>query len=534
MSTDDPRTVAGYALRARLGGGGMGRVYLSFTPGRRAVAVKVVRGELADDPEFRRRFRREVDVAQRVQGFYTAPVLDADPDAPQPWLATAYVAGPTLQEAVAEHGPLPPPTVAHILAGCAEALASVHAAGLVHRDFKPGNVLLADDGPKVIDFGIARAADASTLTRSGAVVGTPAFMAPEQITGGTIGPAADVFALGLTAFHAATGHSAFGEGNAQALMYRIVNTEPDLDGCPAELRPLIGRCLVKEPAGRPSPAEITEAAGALVTGGPSDDGRWLPPAIATTMAGYHPPDELRPPPTTPAPAPTAPPAYAGPPTGPTAYAGPPTGPAPYGPTAAFDRSSPRGGVRWPPVAAAVAGVAVLAVAAFVVHSATSGDKSGGSADEGVGGGPSTTASSASPTKFGGGFTQEYSDVSFSLPSSGTPGASFGTHGPEVTTDGSESLVSDLQYLPEADPGFIRFYDSDQAAPVDGEPDGKACYEAVKRHPISGHVNYGDLKVGTRFCVLNPTEAQLAYICLTEKPSSGALTWKATGWQAPDE
>lgn len=174
LEGDDPSTVAGYRLAARLGSGGMGKVYLSHTSGGRAVAIKVIRPEFAQDPEFRRRFRQEVLAAQRVQGLYTAPVVAADTDGVRPWLATAYVPGPTLATAVASHGPLEPRTVLLLLAGIAEALQSIHAAGIVHRDLKPSNVLLAADGPRVIDFGIARAADATALTGSGAVIGTPA------------------------------------------------------------------------------------------------------------------------------------------------------------------------------------------------------------------------------------------------------------------------------------------------------------------------------------------------------------------------
>jgi serine/threonine protein kinase len=207
LAGDDPAEVAGYQLRARLGSGGMGRVYLAFTPAGRPVALKVVRPDLGGDAEFRRRFRQEVDASRRVHGMYTAQVLDAGPDASPPWLVTAYVPGPSLHQAVAGRGPVPQQTVFVLLAGVAEALAAIHAAGIVHRDLKPSNVLLAPDGPWVIDFGIARAADSTVLTGTGMLIGSPPFMAPEQVGGLAVTPAVDVFALGAVAVFAATGRS---------------------------------------------------------------------------------------------------------------------------------------------------------------------------------------------------------------------------------------------------------------------------------------------------------------------------------------
>src|SRR6201996_3738817 len=286
--SSDPAEVAGYVLRARLGSGGMGNVYLSFTRGGRPIAVKVVRRELADDPEFRRRFRQEVTVAQRVQGPYTAPVMDADPDAPVPWLATQYIAGPALDRAVAEHGPLPEFSVFRLLGGVAEGLAAVHAAGLVHRDLKPANVLLAEDGPRVIDFGIAHAVNASTLTGTGAIMGTPAFMTPEQVAGKPVSSATDVFALGHLVAFAATGHSVFGDGHFSSLIYRIMQEEPDLSGCPDGLRDFIGQCLAKDPAQRPDLAETLVVAKSGLTGQTMQlaSGSWLPEPVAGTLAAY--------------------------------------------------------------------------------------------------------------------------------------------------------------------------------------------------------------------------------------------------------
>ena len=220
LTSDDPVEIGGFRLRARLGAGGMGRVYLASTKGGRRVALKVVRPELGDDPDFRSRFRQEIEAAQRVRGLYTAELISADPAATPPWLVTAYVPGPSLQQAVAEHGPMPAETVILLMAGVAEALQAIHDAGVVHRDLKPSNVLLAPDGPRVIDFGIARAAEATNLTQSGVAVGSPQFMAPEQIRGLPITPAVDVFALGAVAAFALLGRPPFGEGHVAALMHR--------------------------------------------------------------------------------------------------------------------------------------------------------------------------------------------------------------------------------------------------------------------------------------------------------------------------
>ncbi|MEU4268711.1 serine/threonine-protein kinase [Streptomyces sp. NPDC026092] len=258
LQADDPPVVGRYRLAARLGAGGMGRVYLSHTPGGRPVAIKVVRPELADDPVFRRRFRREIKAAQRVRGAYTAELIDADADASPPWLATLYVPGPSLAEAVARRGPLPVAAVLWLMAGVAEALQAVHGAGIVHRDLKPANVLLAADGPRVIDFGISLASDITSQTATGTAIGTPSFMAPEQASVGELTPATDIFALGQTAAFAALGEPLYGDGPSVMVLYRIVHSEPDLSRLPAELRPLIARCLAADPADRATPAEVVE------------------------------------------------------------------------------------------------------------------------------------------------------------------------------------------------------------------------------------------------------------------------------------
>ena len=288
LDQSDPVEIAGYSLRARLGAGGMGSVYLSFTRGGRPIAIKVVRKEFADDPEFRRRFRQEITVAQRVQGLYTAPVLDADPDAPIPWLATAYIAGPSLNQGVTEHGPFPMLPVFRLLGGVAEGLSAIHGAGLVHRDLKPANVMLAEDGPRVIDFGIAYAADATTLTTSGAVMGTPAYMAPEQVSGRPVSAATDVFALAHLVVYAATGHTAFGDGHMSALVYRIAHEPPNLDGCPDSLRDIAQRCLAKNPEERPDLAEVMAFSRQMLSGRTMQivGASWLPAPVAETLVAY--------------------------------------------------------------------------------------------------------------------------------------------------------------------------------------------------------------------------------------------------------
>ncbi|WP_051966715.1 serine/threonine-protein kinase [Kitasatospora mediocidica] len=261
LQDGDPRRVGPYELLGVLGAGGMGRVYL----GRRdelVVAVKVINEELTQNTEFIARFRREVTATQAVSGPYVAAVVDHDVDAEQPWLATEYVPGPTLNAVVAEHGCLGTVPVRALGVRLAEALGAIHAAGLVHRDVKPGNILLGPDGPRLIDFGIARGAAVTTLTQTGVVLGTPQFMAPEQLQArGRVGPAADVFALGLVLAFAATGKHPFGQTDSFGFGFRIVYEEPNLEGIPAELVDLVGRCLAKDPEERPTPEELVTALG---------------------------------------------------------------------------------------------------------------------------------------------------------------------------------------------------------------------------------------------------------------------------------
>jgi eukaryotic-like serine/threonine-protein kinase len=263
----DPRLIGPYRLVGRLGAGGMGRVFLGVSEAGRPVAVKVVHARLAADPEFRARFSIEVAAARKVSGLFTALVVDADVDAPVPWLATAYVAGPSLSEAVRERGPLSVPSLLSLAAGLAKSLTAIHAAGVVHGDLKPSNVLLALDGPRVIDFGISQAAEAVPLARAGLVVGTPSFMSPEQAIGKDVGPLSDVFSLGAVLAFAATGRKPFGTGTAAAVLERVVHGAPSLEDAPQEVRPLIERCLAKDPRQRPSApallADVTAAQAAM-------------------------------------------------------------------------------------------------------------------------------------------------------------------------------------------------------------------------------------------------------------------------------
>jgi serine/threonine protein kinase len=299
LRSEDPRQVGRYQLLGRLGAGGMGEVFLGQSPGGRLVAVKLIRGELAADREFRVRFAREVAAARHVSGMFTAPVVDADLDAPRPWLVTAYVPGPSLAEAVDTQGPLPLSSVLTLAAGLAEGLEAIHAEGMVHRDLKPSNVLLASDGPRIIDFGISRAADATALTRANIFVGSPGYMSPEQALGEEVGPASDIFSLGAVLTFAAVGAGPFGEGTVTTLLYRVAHDRPATDGLPGQLRPLVERCLAKDPRMRPTPGEILTELGTVESGT-----NWLPQPVAETLIGYaRPAPDATIPPAQPSPAP---------------------------------------------------------------------------------------------------------------------------------------------------------------------------------------------------------------------------------------
>ena len=284
LRAGDPQSMGPYRLLGRLGAGGMGQVFLGRSAGGRLVAVKVIRPDLAGEPGFRARFAREVAAARTVCGLFTAPVADADVQGPVPWLATAYVAGPSLADAVDAQGPLPVASVLTLAAGLAEGLEAIHAAGLVHRDLKPSNVLLAEDGPRVIDFGISRAAEASVLTQTGTVMGSPGFMSPEQAQGREVGPPSDVFSLGAVLTFAATGQGPFGTGATPALIYRVVYQQPDTTRLPTPIRPLVERCLAKDPGQRPATTDLLAALG---NPQPAED--WLPGPLTEVLSRYAPP-----------------------------------------------------------------------------------------------------------------------------------------------------------------------------------------------------------------------------------------------------
>lgn len=288
LRPDDPSRIGPYRLLARLGAGGMGEVYLARSAGGRTLAVKLVRSELASEPEFRRRFAQEIASARRVGGEWTAPVLDADTEAESPWVATGYVPGPSLHEVIAERPePLPERSVRILGNRLARALTAIHEAGLVHRDLKPANILVTIDGPRVIDFGIARALDAVTadgkLTRTGAVIGSPGYMSPEQVRGEPLTAASDVFSLGSVLAFAATRRQPFSSSDSgmHAVMYRIAQEPPNLSGLPEGLSELVRDCLAKDPAARPSPAQLVERTAADAAD--ADTVPWLPAGLTAEL-----------------------------------------------------------------------------------------------------------------------------------------------------------------------------------------------------------------------------------------------------------
>ncbi|MGP4109349.1 serine/threonine-protein kinase [Streptomyces sp. 4N509B] len=290
LTPQDPHRIGPYRLLARLGEGGMGTVYLARSDRGRTVAVKTIIGQLAQEPDFRQRFAQEITAAQRVGGQWTAPVLDADTQAATPWVATGYIAGPSLHQVVArDHGPLPERTVTLLAGGLAQALKAIHGAGLLHRDLKPSNVLVTIDGPRVIDFGIARALETAPgegLTRTGATVGSPGFMSPEQVRGQRLSPASDVFCLGTMLAFATTGRTPFGnlDSGQHVLLFRIAEEEPDLTDVPERLRHLISACLAKDPAQRPTVDDLLGYPAPGAGGVAAADGEpWLPGSLVAQL-----------------------------------------------------------------------------------------------------------------------------------------------------------------------------------------------------------------------------------------------------------
>jgi hypothetical protein len=284
LSANDPRMIGEFRLHSRLGAGGMGQVYLGFSPAGRAVAIKVIHSQFTTDPEFLRRFSHEVTAARAVGGMYTAPVVDSSVTDSSPWLATAYVPGPPLAAVVGQYGALPEAAVWRLAAGLAEALRAVHAAGVIHRDLKPANVLLADDGPHVIDFGISRPFHGTQLTSAGMVIGTPGYMSPEQAKSGTTGPASDIFSLGCVLAYAATSSPPFEGDNPASVLYRIVSAEPDLNAIPPRLRQVIEACLNKDPAQRPGPAQVLAMISSLGPEIQASLGSFWPAEVARVIA----------------------------------------------------------------------------------------------------------------------------------------------------------------------------------------------------------------------------------------------------------
>jgi Protein kinase domain len=285
----DPERIGPFVLVGLLGAGAMGRVYLGRSTAGRLVAVKTIKIELADEAGFRARFAHEVAAARQVSGVFTAAVVAADPEADMPWLATAYVPAPSLSQLVAECGPLPVPAVRWLAAGCAEALESIHSVGLVHRDLKPSNVLVSPDGPRVIDFGVARAAERIQLTVTRGAVGTPAYMAPEQARDTRqASVASDMFSLGATLAFAATGHAPYQGETVMDILVRLATEPPDLSGLPAELTGIVTACLARSPRERPTSAALLDQLGPFVTSpaGPGSAHAYLPVPAMAVISGY--------------------------------------------------------------------------------------------------------------------------------------------------------------------------------------------------------------------------------------------------------
>ncbi|PJN38464.1 serine/threonine protein kinase [Streptomyces sp. CB02959] len=490
LTADDPAEIGGYRLHARLGSGGMGHVYLAYTPGGRPVALKTVRPELAGDPEFRHRFAQEVANARRIHGLYTAQVIDAGADAVTPWLATAYVPAPSLHEVLRRHGPLPVGTVLLLMAGIAEALQSIHGAGVVHRDLKPANVLVATDGPRVIDFGIARAADAVALTSAGLRIGTPAFMAPEQALGQPATSATDVFALGALAVYAAGGAPPFGDCPESVALYRAVHEQPDLGRVPTELHALLGQCLAKDPAERPTTGAVIEAVRRHPAVGPQvrfADG-WLPTAVRTELSRH---GDLPAPPAPPHAQPTV---TATPVPLPRAEA-----PGPAAPPAPARRAGRP--VRWI-VATAVA--ALLLGGGAVYYFDYPPEDPAPPAEEGQ-----------SQDASGGGFRPGYAGVQLTSPDAGYE---FDLRNGKVVPESSADW-----YLSRSATEFAVPDDSDAFIAPGGSLTPDDCLKGIDRSPVTS-LKFSELEDQHPFCVRSANGRDVVIVRLVEAvPDGGAVT-----------
>ncbi|MFJ8013699.1 serine/threonine-protein kinase [Streptomyces sp. NPDC096339] len=518
LSADDPHEIGGYRLHARLGSGGMGVVYLAYTPGGRPIALKAVRADFAGDPEFRRRFAQEVASAERIHGLFTAQVVDSGVDAPTPWLATAYVPGPTLHEVVQRHGPLPVRTVLLLVAGIAEALQAIHRAGVVHRDLKPANVLIAEDGPRVIDFGIARAADATALTGVGLRIGTAAFMAPEQAMGLQVTPASDVFALGSLAAFVAGGVPPFGAGAESAALYKVVHEQPDLTRVPHDLRSLLTWCLAKRPEGRPTPDELISAVQAHPTVGHRlefADG-WLPHQVSSEISGrVQQPDAVPVPVPVPAPTPTHDRLTLAAPAAPVAH--PATAVRPDPPAS---RRARRRGRRLPVTALAAVSVLVLGGAATAwfldvpeepeaeVPAASAGHTSP-PASPPVSPSPSPSAPSSA------GFKAGYANAELTSPEAG--------YEFDLKTGKVVPAETAAWYLARTQTEFVTSEDSDAFIATGNELSPADCVRGVETQPVTT-IAFSALSGGRPFCIRSADQKEIAVVRLVSAaPGGGPVT-----------
>ncbi|MHC6625272.1 serine/threonine-protein kinase [Streptomyces globosus] len=549
LSPLDPRETAGYRLLARLGEGGMGTVYLSHTRGGQPVAFKMIRREYGQDHDFRRRFEQEVRAARRVQGYHLVPVVDHDTTGDLPWIATAFVPGVSLADALTSYGPLPLPAVFQLIGCTARALGSVHAAEVVHRDLKPANILLGSTGPYVIDFGIARAADTTQITRSGGVVGTPQYMSPEQSLGEPVTAATDVFSVGLIAAVAATGRHPYGEGGATALAVRIANTErtpPDLAGYPAPLRALLERCLLADPAERITTDELALLC-ERASGRPLRAFRdWLPAAVTEQIKRRE--EAVRrlsqpAPAPTPAATPTRPDAGVHASEQPTVSAPPPPGSRPPGPaptpwpTAPVPPSTqPRKRSRPAMLVGAGAVAAALAVVmTWVLTRPDAGTDTDTSGPDRKGTGTSAPVGSPSPAPPQTTYTLLFADRPFTLRA---PAFNSGTHvdldAPKLFPDGKIGKDDGMELTYQDWGGAdLRFLTSTGTGTA-GTPE--ACRAAVDTDTLPASIPKKDLNLGrtltkgTVLCTVT-SENNLAMLRITDvlPPTKGAPSSDMPGY-----